>query len=66
MKKSRPGVLVTVLASPAQREAAESRIPLGRLATADEVAAAVVHLISPTSAYVTGTTLHVDGGLTML
>ena len=37
-----------------------------RVATPDEVAAAVLHLISPASAYVTGTTLHVDGGLTML
>ena len=64
-----PGLVETELIAgmaPAQREAAESRIPLGRLATADEVAAAVMHLISPASAYVTGTTLHVDGGLTML
>ncbi len=64
-----PGLVETELIAgmaPAQRQAAESRIPLGRLATADEVAAAVVHLISPATAYVTGTTLHVDGGLTML
>jgi 3-oxoacyl-[acyl-carrier protein] reductase len=64
-----PGLVETELIAgmaPAQREAAESRIPLGRLATADEVAAAVVYLISPAAAYVTGTTLHVDGGLTML
>jgi len=64
-----PGLVDTELIAgmaPAQREAAESRIPLGRLATADEVAAAVVHLVSPASAYVTGTTLHVDGGLAML
>ena len=64
-----PGLVETELIAgmaPAQRQAAESRIPLGRLATADEVAAAVVYLISPDTAYVTGTTLHVDGGLTML
>ena len=64
-----PGLVETDLIAgmaPAQRDAAESRIPLGRLATAEEVAAAVLHLLSPTSAYVTGTTLHVDGGLTML
>jgi 3-oxoacyl-[acyl-carrier protein] reductase len=64
-----PGLVETELIAgmaPAQRAAAESRIPLGRLATVEEVAAAVVHLISPATAYVTGTTLHVDGGLTML
>jgi 3-oxoacyl-[acyl-carrier protein] reductase len=64
-----PGLVETELVAgmaAAQRTALESRIPLGRVATAAEVAAAVVHLISPAGAYVTGTTLHVDGGLTML
>jgi NAD(P)-dependent dehydrogenase (short-subunit alcohol dehydrogenase family) len=39
-------------------------IPLGRMATAQEVAAAVLYLVSPASAMVTGTSLLVDGGWT--
>jgi len=38
-------------------------IPLGRLQTADEVAAAIAFVASPAGAYMTGTTLTVDGGL---
>ena len=41
-----------------------SRIPLGRLATPDDVAAAVAYLVSDDAQYVTGTTLKVDGGYT--
>jgi len=41
-----------------------ARIPLRRLATAEEVAAAVCWLASPTAASVTGHTLVIDGGLT--
>jgi 3-oxoacyl-[acyl-carrier protein] reductase len=50
----------------AQREMALSRIPLGRLGTAAEVAAAVVFLASDEAAYITGHTLHVNGGIAML
>ncbi|MFV5998506.1 SDR family NAD(P)-dependent oxidoreductase [Streptomyces sp. NPDC056231] len=39
-------------------------IPLGRLASPDDVAAAVSYLASPGAAYITGTTLPVDGGYT--
>ncbi len=41
------------------------RVPLGRVATPAEVAAAVVYLISDAGSYVTGTALRVDGGLSM-
>jgi len=41
-----------------------SRIPLGRLATPDDVAAAVAYLVSDDAQYVTGTTIRVDGGYT--
>ena len=46
--------------------AAAERIPLGRMGTPEEIAAAIVFLVSPAASYVTGTTLHVDGGLAML
>jgi 3-oxoacyl-[acyl-carrier protein] reductase len=49
----------------AQRAALLDQIPLGRLGHADDVAAAVVFLASPGAAYVTGTTLHVNGGMYM-
>ncbi|KAA0086553.1 SDR family oxidoreductase [Mycolicibacterium sp. P9-64] len=41
-----------------------SRIPLGRLAIPEDVAAAVAYLVSDDSLYVTGTTIRVDGGYT--
>ena len=44
------------------RTRAVARLPLGRMASAEEVANAVVFLASDRSAYVTGTTLSVDGG----
>ncbi len=49
----------------AQREALLNQIPLGRLGRPEDVAAAVVYLASPGAAYVTGTTLHVNGGMYM-
>ncbi|GKQ41446.1 SDR family NAD(P)-dependent oxidoreductase [Streptomyces sp. A012304] len=47
----------------AERAALDARQPMGRLVTADEVAAAVVYLASPAAASVTGTALAVDGGM---
>ncbi|MEU3889922.1 SDR family oxidoreductase [Streptomyces sp. NPDC029041] len=46
----------------AERAALNARQPIGRLVTADEIAAAVVYLASPAAASVTGTALAVDGG----
>ncbi|MGP1676359.1 MAG: 3-oxoacyl-ACP reductase FabG [Burkholderiales bacterium] len=48
-----------------QREAILGRIPLARLGTAEDVAAAVVFLASPQAGYITGATLHVNGGMYM-
>ncbi|MFD4949318.1 SDR family NAD(P)-dependent oxidoreductase [Streptomyces sp. NPDC058239] len=47
----------------AERAALGARQPLGRLVSADEVAAAIVYLASPAAASVTGTALAVDGGM---
>ena len=49
-----------------QREAILGRIPAGRLGTGDEIAAAAVYLSSNEAAYVTGQTLHVNGGMAMI
>jgi 3-oxoacyl-[acyl-carrier protein] reductase len=48
-----------------QRAALLRQIPAGRLGTPAEVAAAVLFLVSPQSAYITGETLHVNGGMYM-
>lgn len=47
----------------AERAALNARQPMGRLVTADEIAAAIVYLASPAAASVTGTALAVDGGM---
>lgn len=49
----------------AQRDALLTKIPLGRLGQADEIAAAVGFLASPRASYVSGITLHVNGGMYM-
>jgi 3-oxoacyl-[acyl-carrier protein] reductase len=48
-----------------QRAALLGQIPLGRLGAVDDIAHAVVFLASPGAAYITGSTLHVNGGMHM-
>jgi 3-oxoacyl-[acyl-carrier protein] reductase len=49
-----------------QRETILGNVPMGRLGTGHDVAAAVVYLASQEAAYVTGQTLHVNGGMAMI
>jgi 3-oxoacyl-[acyl-carrier protein] reductase len=49
-----------------QREGILSDVPMGRLGTGGDVAAAVAYLASTEAGYVTGQTLHVNGGMTMI
>lgn len=49
-----------------QKEAILTKIPAGRMGTGDEIAAAVLFLASEEASYVTGHTLHVNGGMAMV
>ncbi len=59
------GMSEPVYADPDIRRRRSGAVPLGRLGTGDDVAAAVLFLLSEESAYITGTELLVDGGVTM-
>ena len=64
-----PGFIATAMTDglpDAQKAALNSRIPAGAMGTGDDVAAAVVYLASREAGYVTGQTLHVNGGMAML
>lgn len=50
----------------AQKQALLGRIPAGRLGQTDEISSACVYLASQEAAYVTGQTLHVNGGMAMI
>src|SRR5262249_61255276 len=63
-----PGFVATDMtaALPAERQAEIiGQIPLGRMATAEEVAAVVTFLAGPAAGYITGAVIPVDGGLGM-
>jgi 3-oxoacyl-[acyl-carrier protein] reductase len=64
-----PGFIATAMTDvlpDAQKEALNARIPAGAMGTGDDIAAAVVYLASREAGYVTGQTLHVNGGMAML
>jgi len=49
-----------------QKEAIMGAIPMKRMGTGDEIASAVLYLASPEASYVTGQTIHVNGGMAMI
>lgn len=64
-----PGIIASAMIdklNDKQREAILPRVPAGRLGTPAEVAAAAVFLASEEAAYVTGQTIHVNGGMAMI
>ncbi|MFP4327815.1 MAG: 3-oxoacyl-[acyl-carrier-protein] reductase [Paracoccaceae bacterium] len=64
-----PGFITTAMTdklTDEQRTGLLAKVPAGRMGDADEVAAAVLYLASPAAGYVTGATLHVNGGMAML
>lgn len=64
-----PGFIDTPMTqklSQAQRDGLTSKIPLGRMGVSADVAGAVAYLASEEAAWVTGATLHVNGGMAML
>ncbi len=64
-----PGFIATPMTdklNEKQREGILARVPAGRLGTPADVAAAVVYLASEEAAYVTGQTLHINGGMAMI
>ena len=64
-----PGLITTAMTdklNDEQRGRIGAAIPMGRFGTSEEIAASVVYLASAEAAYVTGQTLHVNGGMVMV
>ncbi len=64
-----PGFIATAMTDKLtedQKAGILGQVPAGRMGEADEIAAAVLYLASPEAGYVTGATLHVNGGMAML
>ena len=64
-----PGIITSAMTdklNDKQREAIMGRVPMGRLGTPQDIASAAVYLASEEAAYVTGQTIHVNGGMAMI
>ena len=64
-----PGFIATAMTdalNDKQKEAILGKVPAGRLGSPDDIAAAAVYLASNEAAYVTGQTIHVNGGMAMI
>ncbi|TCL09178.1 3-oxoacyl-[acyl-carrier-protein] reductase [Shimia isoporae] len=64
-----PGFIATAMTDKLtddQKDKINTQIPANRMGSAEEIAAAVLYLASPEAGYVTGSTLHVNGGMAML
>jgi 3-oxoacyl-[acyl-carrier protein] reductase len=64
-----PGFIATAMTdalTDAQKETINAKIPAGRMGTSDDIAASALYLASNEAAYVTGQTIHVNGGMAMI